>query len=66
MASGGRMGSTSSVALSDEPGVNVYPNPISDKLRLDFKGRIESDVSISIVDVLGRMYFQSSGLLQRD
>lgn len=49
-----------SVSVSDNSSVNItgkaFPNPVSDKLYLEFKQLNLSDVSFSIVDILGKQY----------
>lgn len=44
---------TAELNLEEEINVNVFPNPASDQLNLDFNLGSEMDLSISIIDVAG-------------
>jgi len=46
-------------AILEENGVNVYPNPVGDKLNIDYMLYDDGIFSISIYDLTGRLVFNS-------
>ncbi|WP_118952539.1 T9SS type A sorting domain-containing protein [Taibaiella helva] len=41
--------------LTDDVGINIYPNPARDYLNIEFFGHYQEEISFTIVDVAGRI-----------
>lgn len=44
-------------SIFDEKKINIFPNPIKDKLTIQFPEKIENNFKIEIIDILGRISF---------
>jgi hypothetical protein len=46
-----------SVSTSDDIKLSVYPNPAKDFIVIKFSGSISSDITVSVLDALGKSYY---------
>jgi len=44
--------------------LKVYPNPIQDRINLDFKQQFKGNVYVSVIDAVGRTYYKSHQTLE--
>lgn len=64
LTSAGRIASATVGMPETETLVTAYPNPVTERIKIDFKAGLEGDVSVSIVDRVGKTYYQATERLE--